>query len=256
MKVKRAVINIFLILCIVAATGSGTLLVRETVHSWENQEIFESAAQLVEEVAKERMEERGGVVEKDDRLLGYDRLRQQNRDFVGWVCIEETGIDYPVMQTRTGEDFYLDHNFEREPSAYGVPFVDGSCELEKGNCRNVVVYGHHMKDQSMFADLVRYEEQSYQEEHPVILFDTWKERGEYRIIGVLRVPDVEEEMSFYRNMECGDEKQYEAFVDEVEERSLYDCGVGDVQGEQLLTLVTCEYSTKDGRMVVVAKKIS
>ena len=70
------------------------------------------------------------------------------------------------------------------------------------------------------------------------------------------MPDVKEEMSFYRNMQCGDEKQYEAFVDEVEERSLYDCGVGDVQGEQLLTLVTCEYSTKDGRMVVVAKKIS
>ena len=250
MKVKRAVINILLILCIVAAAGSGTLLVRETVHRWENQEIFESAARLVEEVAKERMEERGGVVEKDDRLLGYDRLRQQNRDFVGWVCIEGTRIDYPVMQTKTGEDFYLDHNFE------GVPFVDGSCELEEGDCRNVVLYGHHMKDQSMFADLVRYEEQSYQEEHPVILFDTWKERGEHRMIGVLRVPDVKEEMSFYRNMQCGDEKQYEAFVDEVEERSLYDCGVGDVQGEQLLTLVTCEYSTKDGRMVVVAKKIS
>ena len=245
--VKRAVINIFLFLCIVAVAGSGMLLVRETVHSWENREVLESAARLVEEVAKERMEERGGEVEKDDRLLGYDRLRQQNRDFGGWVCIEET---------RTGEDFYLDHNFEGEPSAYGVPFVDGSCELEEGDYRNVVVYGHHMKDQSMFADLVRYEEQSYQEEHSVILFDTWKERGEYRIIGVLRVPDVKEEMSFYRNMQCGDEKQYEAFVDEVEERSLYDCGVGDVQGEQLLTLVTCEYSTKDGRMVVVAKKIS
>ena len=124
--VKRAVINIFLFLCIVAVAGSGMLLVRETVHSWENREVLESAARLVEEVAKERMEERGGEVEKDDRLLGYDRLRQQNRDFVGWVCIEETGIDYPVMQTRTGEDFYLDHNFEGEPSAYGVPFVDGS----------------------------------------------------------------------------------------------------------------------------------
>ena len=76
----------------------------------------------------------------------------------------------------------------------------------------------------MFADLIRYEEQSYQKEHPVILFDTWKERGEYQIIGILRVPDVEEEMAFYRNMQCGDEKQYEAFVKEVKGRSLYDCG--------------------------------
>lgn len=230
------------------------MLVEAVVRGGKNQSLLESAAELVNSVAKEGMKEAGGSDEAGGRLSGYKELARQNRDLAGWICIEGTGIDYPVMQTEE-EDFYLNHNFRRESSAYGVPFVDRACELGEG-CRNVVLYGHHMKDGSMFADLVRYAEKSFYEEHPVIRFDTLDECGEYQITGVLIVPAVEAEMEFYTNMQAGDEWQYKKFVNEVTRCSLYDCGVEIGESASLLTLITCEYSMKEGRMVVVARKIS
>lgn len=230
------------------------MLVEAVVRGRKNQSLLESAAELVNSVAKNEMKEAGGSDEADGRLSGYEELAQQNRDLAGWICIEGTGINYPVMQTEE-EEFYLNHNFRGESSAYGVPFVDQACELGEG-CRNVVLYGHHMKDGSMFADLVRYAEKSFYEEHPVIRFDTLDECGEYQITGVLIVPAVEAEKEFYANMQAGDERQYEKFVNEVTRRSLYDCGVEIGENASLLTLITCEYSTKEGRMIVVARKIS
>lgn len=255
MRMRKNVTNGLLAICILVAVWSGAMLVREIVVGRVNQNILESAAVFVSEIADEGTV--NGVVEtaEDPRLDGYRELWRQNEDLIGWVSIEGTGIDAPVMQTEAGMDFYLDHNFEGESSAYGVPFVDGNCRLEDG-CPNVVVYGHHMKDGSMFADLVRYEDKSFYEAHPVIRFDTLEACGEYRIIGVLRIPAVEEETDFYLDMQAENEEQYEMFVETVLERSLYDCGVKMEEKAQLLTLITCEYSRKEGRMIVVAKKIS
>ncbi len=255
MKIKKLVIDILLVCCILVAAGSGWLLVREAARAGKNCGILESAAVVVNDVVKEKMEAEDWEDEGNLRLLGYEVLWRQNHDLAGWIAIEGTRIDYPVMQTEAGEDFYLDHNWKGESSAYGVPFADGNCKLG-GGCRNVVVYGHHMKDGSMFADLVRYEDESFYEAHPVIRFDTLEACGEYQIIGVLRVPAVEEEKSFYLDMQAENEEQYERYVDTVKDRSLYDCGVEMEEKTPLLTLVTCEYSRKEGRMIVVAKKIS
>lgn len=268
MKLKSILLNILLTVCMLTAVWSGGWLVRELGRGRENRKMLESVAGVVDEVEKERMvdgeraDEAGGAGGVDNaggkvdagRLSGYEVLGRQNGDLAGWVCIEGTGIDYPVMQTEAGVDYYVDHNFEGEASAYGVPFVDGACQLGDG-CRNVVVYGHHMKDGSMFSELVKYEAESFYKDHSVIRFDTLEECGEYQVIGVLKVPEVERETEFYRNMMAEDDIRYEAFADEVKTRSLYDCGVEVTVGEQLLTLITCEYSAKNGRMMVVAKKI-
>lgn len=267
MKVKTVIINNLLVICVIMAIGSGALLAREVVREKDNKKILESVAAVVEagfngKNAAETDASEGETGENsadaievlDGRILGYQVLKEENEDLVGWVYVPGTEINYPVMQTLEEPEFYLDHNFDREKSTYGVPFVDGNCNLKNEGC-NVIVYGHHMKDGSMFADLMNYTEQSFYESHSKIQFDTLSERAEYQILGAMMVPAVESESEFYSDILASDENQYQEFIKEVKKRSLYETGVEVKAGDKLLTLITCEYSSPEGRMVVVAKKI-
>jgi sortase B len=108
---------------------------------------------------------------------------------VGWIAIDGTGINYPVMQTLDNPEFYLKHNFEKEPSNYGVPFVDAKCDvLYPGD--NTLVYGHHMKNGTMFSPLENYKSKTFWQEHRYIRFDTLAGFGTYEIIAAFKVhPD-------------------------------------------------------------------
>jgi sortase B len=151
-------------------------------------------------------------------------LHAENPDCIGWVQIEGTNINYPVMYHPDSTDYYLHRDFYGNYSASGTPYVAEQCDLLTSD--NVTVYGHHMNSGSMFADLDRYKSQSYFEEHPVIRFDTIYGNGEYQ-----------------------------EFVSTCKALSLYDTGVSAEYGDRLLTLSTCEYSRTNGRVVVLAKKL-
>jgi sortase B len=155
---------------------------------------------------------------------GVLALHAENPDCVGWVQIEGTNINYPVMYRPDSTDYYLHRDFYGNYSASGTPYVAEQCDLLTSD--NVTVYGHHMNSGSMFADLDRYKSQSYFEEHPVIRFDTIYGNGEYQ-----------------------------EFVSTCKALSLYDTGVSAEYGDRLLTLSTCEYSRTNGRVVVLAKKL-
>ena len=95
--------------------------------------------------------------EPDERELAYEKykaLYEQNNDFVGWITIDGTAINYPVMQSIGSPDYYLKHNFEKVYSDYGVPYVDEACAVVLSV--NTIVYGHHMKNGTMFSSLVNY----------------------------------------------------------------------------------------------------
>lgn len=89
---------------------------------------------------------------------GYKLLHEQNPDFIGWLQIEGSPINYPVMQSLARPDYYLTHGFDGKKNRYGVPYVAESCDLE-ADCPNIIIYGHHMKDGSMFAGLMEYVDQ-------------------------------------------------------------------------------------------------
>lgn len=184
----------------------------------------------------------------------YRLLQELNPDFAGWISIPGTKIDYPVMQSLEVPDYYLNHGFGRQASRSGVPYIAKGCSPAK-ECPNIVLYGHHMKNGTMFADLVNYIDESYLQTHPRIRFDTLKEPADYRIIGVLLIPAVEAESSFYSHMQAADRDTFSLFMNEVKSRSLYDTQGTAQYGDRLLTLITCEYTMQEGRMVVVAKEI-
>lgn len=182
----------------------------------------------------------------------YQPLYERNNDFVGWIKIEGTRINYPVMQSVDRPDYYLKRGFDRSYSDYGVPYMDEACALGRSN--NIIVYGHNMKNGSMFADLLKYESRDFWEDHPIIRFDTLTELGEYRIVCVFRFDANRDSFRFngYTDM---DETEFAEYRAACHRRQLYDTGITAEYGDQLLTLSTCEYTYDNGRLVVVAKKI-
>lgn len=187
-------------------------------------------------------------------LPEYEELFWQNPDMVGWIRIEGTTMDYPVVQNPDDPDYYLEHNFDREYSKLGTPCLQEDCDVTGGD--NLIIYGHHIKGGKMFGALMGYRKQGFYEEHPIIRFDTLTRYGEYEIIAVFKtVAYRADSFRYYDFVRAEDKEAFDAYVKKCKELSLYDTGVTAEYGDRLLILSTCEFSAKDGRLVVVAKEI-
>ena len=207
-------------------------------------------------VLPEQAEETGDEQpeEKPAMLQQYVGLYEENRDLVGWLSIEGMKIDYPVMQN--GDDkYYLHRDFYGNDSKYGCLYVRKQADLDAGT--NFIIYGHNMKDGSMFGDLDRYLEESFYKEHPTVSFDTLYEERTYEILAVFRsqVYNADDDVfKYYQFYEADTQEEFEDFYGNIKELSLYDTGVEAKFGDTFLTLSTCAYHVPDGRLVVVAKR--
>lgn len=248
---------------------SGVMLCRQYADQKQSAEAFDSIAALIQteptapategSEATETVSVSGNVevAETAPALTAYETysaVYAQNNDFVGWISIEGTHINYPVMQTVDSPNYYLKRGFDKSYSDYGVPYVQENCVL--GQSDNLVIYGHHMKNGSMFSDLCNYESEAFYREHSTIHFDTLYEFGEYEIVAVFKTVAYSEEGFKYYHFISGDEASFDEYIATCKALALYDTDVTAEYGDQLITLSTCEYSRTNGRMVVVAKKIT
>jgi sortase, SrtB family len=195
--------------------------------------------------------------EPKEVLEEFKTLLNKNQKLIGWLKIDDTNIDYPVMQTSDNE-YYLDHNLNQEYDKNGSIFMDKDCDVLQPST-NFILYGHHMKSGQMFGNLDRYSSEAYYKEHPYIQFDTIYERGTYQVMYVFRSHVYSEEeiaFKYYQFIDVNSEKEFDSYMQEMAAMSYYDTGVTAEYGDQLLTLSTCDYQEKDGRFVVVAKKIA
>lgn len=213
-----------------------------------------SAPQVEENPGLEPLE-----VEVDETaalLAVYAELKVRNPDFFGWLTIEETKLDYPVMFTPTDPERYLRRGFDGAYAVSGVPFLDGGW-FE--GCNHYLIYGHNMKNGTMFRTILSYAERSFWEEHPIIRFDTPEECEEYEVIAAFysKIYNQEEKNVFryYQYIDLSDQAVFEDYVRQAKAASAYDTGIGAEYGDRLLTLSTCNYHTENGRFVVVARKI-
>lgn len=189
------------------------------------------------------------------RFSTYQSLKKQNADFVGWVRIEGTKIDYPVLQTPNDPDYYLHRDFEKKYSRYGIPYMMESCRLEEPRT-NYLVYGHHMRNGSMFAALQNYTDYNYYKQHPYIQFDTLNQTGSYEIVAVVKVDNSADPSFWQKVLFPSSEAEFNSAWKQFQKKSFYDTGVSITAYDHLLALVTCEYTLKDGRLMVVAREIS
>lgn len=197
-----------------------------------------------------------GEQELPEILDEYKNLYNKNKSIIGWLKIDDTIIDYPVMQSPDYE-YYLDHNFNQEYDKNGSIFMDPACDVLKPST-NLILYGHHMKSGKMFGELDRYQREGYMKEHSRIQFDTIYEKAEYQVMYVFRdslKQDSEITFKYYQFIDANSPEEFTSNMLAMEEMSLYDTGVTASYGDQLLTLSTCDSSEEDGRFVVVAKRV-
>ena len=274
---RKRIIGICLIIVFsVSAIVSGRLFWKEYRDAKASEEVFSSLAGLVQDTGQNGGEDGStgdytdatgiGTLDNDEVLPDeemaaedaakayekYGALYEQNNDFVGWIQIDGTNINYPVMQTPDNPDYYLKHSFEKTWSDYGVPYLDEACVIGQSN--NLVIYGHHMSNGSMFCDLELYSDPAFCMDHPVIRFDTLTSFGEYEVIAVFRYNTNQETFRYDREVNM-DEGRFSWFIEQVHARELFSTGKDASFGDQMLTLSTCEYTYKNGRLVVVARKV-
>ena len=192
--------------------------------------------------------------EPEGILQQYRALHDENFYFTGWLKVADTGIDYPVMQGPDNE-FYLSHNMKNEYDKNGLLVLDTRCQISDTSPQ-YIVYGHNVQSGRMFGELLNYKEKSYYEHHPVISFDLLTESGEYEIAAVFIV-SIKEESSlaeFYQYDNFFSKEEFENYIKEIKENSLYETGVVPEYGQPLVALVTCEYTKDEGRFVVIASQ--
>ncbi len=191
-----------------------------------------------------------------DVLPEFEELLKKNSKIVGWITIEDSKIDYPVAQT-TDNEYYLNHNLDQKEDRNGTIFLDTNCDIIEPST-NLILYGHHMQSGNMFGGLGKYEDEKYYEKHKYITFDTLYEHGTYEVMYVFRshvFAETEVAFKYYQFIDAYSEVEFDSYMQEMADMSFYDTGVTASYGDRLLTLSTCDYQEKDGRFVVVAKKI-
>ena len=187
--------------------------------------------------------------------IDFSALDFQNPDVVAWIQIPGTQINYPVVQGKDN-DYYLHRDLNGQKSTASTIFLDYADQADFSSLHNVL-YGHHMNNGTMFADLCKYESEDFYQEHKTVRFDTLSGFGEYEVVAVFKtVAYSEQGFKYYHFTSAESEADFDDYIAQCKALSLYDTGVTAEYGDKLITLSTCEYSRKNGRMVVVAKRIA
>ena len=270
MKSKQVIYYGLIVILLIVFLVSGIYVLRYMIDSEQQQSRYDNLAALVEEARSQATEppvkettpppEDGSTEPTAEPteppiLTEYEALYELNNDLVGWIRIEDTKLNYPVMQTPESVDYYLHRNFDREYNVHGCIYVREVCDVNKPS-DNLTIYGHHMKDGSMFGTLSRYNKKSYWEEHDLIQFDTLTERHTYRIFSVFKTTaTLGKGFEYHRFVDAVDEEDFNEFIATCKELAFYDTGITPVYGDKIICLSTCEYTLQNGRLVVAAVRI-
>lgn len=173
-------------------------------------------------------------------------LTKKNGDCVGWISIPDTAVNYPVMHTPRQPQKYLRRNFYGEYSYAGVPFVDARCNL---NSTNLMIYGHCMKNGTMFRAIRKYSGKNFWKTHPYIEFETVDGCGVYDVFAIV---ETTTSCDWYNFINADSREEFDRAVKSIKSKSIYDTGITPKYGDCLLTLSTCYGSSKDGRFLVIA----
>ncbi len=217
-----------------------------------------SAGYLAQHYFKGKAEQNDFESLKVDGKYDVAQLHEKNGDIVGWLTIEGTKVDYPVMQTKEKPEYYLRRNFKKEDTMAGTPFMDATSDMETPSA-NWMIYGHNMKNGTMFHDTLDYEDKDFYEKHKTFTFETLTEKGTYEVVAAYYTEIYTEDskkFKYYQYPNIINEIQYNDFIQGSKSLCPYDTGVTPVYPEQLITLSTCAYHVEDGRFVVVGRKIS
>lgn len=230
MMTKKRKISLIVLSVLLSAVlaASGFMIIRELSSRQKEKEDFRELAEIVTTTPTEPPEtdtpsiDESVIEEEPQSGRNLSELFAMNDDCIGWLCIPGTAVDYPVMHTPENPQKYLRLNFYGEYSQSGVPFLDGRCSLDSDN---LIIYGHNMKNGTMFSNLRYYTDPAFCAEHPTVEFETADGLKLYTVFDV-RITDTSDE--WYSEI--------------------------NTASDRFLTLSTCYGSSKNGRLLVIAKE--
>lgn len=252
-KIFTQIATVVLIVCVV-------ILFNYFKAGFDNSKLNDSLQNLYGNVS--------GIFNSGEILPSAKPLLEINPDTVGWVKIDGTKVDLPVVH-RDGDDanaegnaYYLTRNFNGKKAKAGTIFADFRATIGgKNQSDNIVLYGHNEADNTMFGDLDRYKHKlEYYKEHPVIQFNTNYEVGEYKIIGyfvttVLPKQAADGAVFDYHNYVEFDKARYKSFMENILLRTQINTTVDTKFGDKFITLSTCSNEFEPSRFVVIGRKV-
>ena len=259
---KRLLWNAAVIICLAVFVISAAAFGRTFWQSRQEDQTFQELVQIAEaNTADAKTADQSGLQEGADQTGGtqaprrdYAAIKALNQDFAAWLTIEDTPIDYPVMATPEDMQYYIHRDFYGKDSVSGTLFLGDDFSTES---MSMIIYGHNMKNGTMFGELDRYARDSYWREHPVIRLSTVDEDREYEIFAAFQTRllyEGEEGFAYYAYTGDLSQEEYEEFVEQAKAMTPYDTGITPEYGEQLVMLSTCSYHTENGRFVVVGRE--
>ena len=262
---KKIILNGLIVVFALIFIGCGWYLYSYYHEAGEAEEKIEQLEQLVDETEaepddapeiKEDIEIVAPSGQKKKIIKKYKKLYKKNKDVIGWVKVDDTPINYPVMYTPLDNEYYLHRNFDKQSDSNGLPFLDAACDPDDPN-NNLLIYGHHMRSGMMFAHLMDFESEKFYKKHKIIKFDTLYEKGTYEVVAAFRskvFKDNEKGFRYYDYIGKLTEKKFDEYIKGIDKLAAYKTGIKPKYGDQLLSLVTCAYHTDEGRFIVVARK--
>lgn len=256
---NRKVINTILVIFIIIFIISGGLLIKDLLRSKKEIKTNIKLAQIVS-ISKKEIdnikkvnEDKSSIYAESGILYQYDKLWQKNNDMIGWIHIDGTNIDYPILYRENDSKYYLRKGFDKKYAYSGSIFITEKYSEDKNY---TVIYGHNMKDGSMFSSLEKYKSKEFVKEHPIIQFDTITQEREYEIIGAFysKIDEEENTFKYYNYNDLSNINVFNEFISNVKNNSIYDTGVEAIYGDKIIALSTCSYHTKNGRFAVIAKE--
>ncbi len=188
-------------------------------------------------------------------LTRFGEYYEMNNDIVGWIQVPNTIIDYPVTQY-TDNEYYLTHDFLKEESKDGNPFLAVEADILTAN-RSMSLFGHHRKNGLMFEPLVNYKKLSYYKSWPVFHFDTLYEESAYVIFSVFYMAGnrTDKQFYYYPVAEFVDDDAFMEHVTQLQKRSIFTTGIDVEADDRIVILTCCTYETDDLRIAVAGRKL-
>lgn len=247
---STALRNVALVVCILAFIGSLSLLLKYFYDDYKSGQLnSEIASRLNSDAAASQTASQVTILPKFQSLLN------DNQYLAGWIKIDDTPVDYPVVQY-SDNDYFLRRDFYGKDDRNGTIFIDYRNSLSPQG-KNLMIYGHNMKSTKMFSSLQKYEKLSYYKQHPIIHFDTLTQEADYKIFSIVLVDSsankTAEDLKIY--LDYPTEDFFLDYVQKTRESSFFDIPV-EVRGDdQIITLVTCAYDFEDARILIFARKV-
>ncbi len=213
-----------------------------------------------EEPSSVPIESEDGFEGDHRRLKSFRELYLLNNEIVGWIEIKDSAVNLPVMQTKDNS-YYLSHDFEGNKTVTGSIFADYRYPvLSDDRADNIVIYGHNTTDGTFFGALHQYKNIKYFKENPIIDFDTLYQKDQYKIFACFLTNTLSQHddgvvFDYHNKILFNNQDDFDDFYSNVMKRSYYLTGIDVEYGDELITLSTCDHTIKDGRFVIVARKL-